>query len=577
MGKFPRVSAGSSTGAVAATSGTAPPAEGTIEETAEGPVEKRLHDVSQPMVDSREGEAPVESEDDPGPFSPEGLVPRRPSRRRSFSSPMVRSARFPSVEELRGTQDVEDLFEDGPGHPDEDVQPGSKESPLELSPGPEIPVPRRPSRPRSASPADVESAPFPSVEELRGTAVTPEVFEDERDRSTSKSPRFNVSGFGMGAPKFPSPVPEPGRLFASEERQVFPKMGLFATTQTAATDSAAPVDDDATVSPADMERMEGLENMDWATEILDGDISSPSFQAMGSGNHPTTSVPTANTIPGVSGSRPDSVPGLGAGSNPIAPHPAMKPGPRNAPDLSFSKTPQGGWLSGFPPILPPRTMPAAVPHRRLRRRMPAKAPQHTLQPLLPSEPGSNISSEFGRGRIPGWGRLPRFSRSYPPVASGGLGAETESVPPVEDIPDFCISDVSDVSDVQGAGGATDRPPSVSVPPFATAALVTNSQPVASVMPTDYFSQDLDIGNIPFGRGSTHLSSEAPCVAGPSTSKPQSIPSVDPLPDLRMGNVPDLKVFPNLPSIDPELTELNTVGVREVPCLGCLVLLINWTM
>lgn len=189
-----------------------------------------------------------------------------------------------------------------------------------------------------------------------------------------------------------------------------------------------------------------------------------------------------------------------------------------------------------------------------------------VQPSLSAAPGTNVSSEFGSGHIPGWGRLPRFTINHHPVASGGLGADPASVPPADEIPDFAISDLQD------GGGSSDDLPAAPVPPFSTAAPVTNPQSVPPVMPTDYFTQDLDIGNIQAGgeiTGFPPTASAPHATSGPLTANP--------LPDLRMGNVSGLKVLPNLPSVDPEVTTLNTVGVREVPCLGCLVLLINWTM
>lgn len=260
------------------------------------------------------GEVQARDENGSGPFSPEGNVPRRPSRRRSFSSPVVESAPFPSLEEMMGTQDAEDPFRDEWDIPDENIAPGSEESPLEISPGPEMPVPPPPSRQRSASPADIESAPFPSVEELRGTAVTPEIFIDERDRPASKSPRFDVSGFGAGLPpRSPSPIPAAGRLYAEERPAIsFPKMGIFGKKQPVVPETAASVDEDGTISPTDMERMDGLENMDWATEFLDADFSSPTFQSMGPEDLPT-GVTQADTIPGVSDSRPGSAPPFGVG------------------------------------------------------------------------------------------------------------------------------------------------------------------------------------------------------------------------------------------------------------------------
>lgn len=542
---------------MAATSGSDSPPEGA-EGTVESPVEEPLEDVLGPLADSWEADAPAEGGVDLGSFSPDGNVPQRPSRRRSFSSPVVESVPFPSVEEMMGTQDVDDLFGDGWGIPDENTAPGSEEAPLEISPGPEMPVPPRPSRQRSASPADIESAPFPSVEELRGTSVTPEIFVDERDRPQSKSPRFNVSGFGSGPPpRSPSPVPAPGRLYAEERPAMsFPKMGIFGTKQPVVPETAASVDEDGTISPTDMERMDGMENMDWATELLDADFLSPTFRSMGP-EDPPTGVTQADTVPGVSDSRPGSAPPLGVGSNPVA-----------APDLSLTNMPQGGWLSGFPPVIPPQNLPQAVPRRRLRETG-SEEPLvgRTVPPSLSSAPGTNVSSEFGSGQIPGWGRLPRFTINHNAVASGGLGADPAPVPPpVDDIPDFAISDLQD------GGGPTDDPPAAPVPPFSTAAPVTNPQSVPPVMPTEYFTQDLDPGNIAVGGGTTGF---PPAVSAPHAIRGPS--TANPLPNLRMGNVSDLGVRPNLPAVDPELTTLNTVGVREVPCLGCLVLLINWTM
>lgn len=466
---------------------------------------------------------------------------------------MVQSA--PRTSKKMGTQDAENLFGDEWNIPDENIPPGS-EAPFKGSPGPEMSVPPRPSRKRSALSADIESTPFPSVEELRGTSVTPEIFVDERDRPQSKSPRFDVSGFGLGHPRSPSPVPAPGRLYADERPTMsFPKMGIFGTKQPVVPGSAASVDEDGTVSPADMERMDGLENMDWATELLDTDFLSPTSQSMGPEDLPT-GVIQADTIPGVSDSCPGSAPPFGAGTSPVA-----------APDLSLSNMPQRGWLSGFPPVVPPQSLPQAVPRRRLRDVEPEEPlAGRTVQPSLSAAPGTNVSSEFGSGQIPGWGRLPRFTINHDPVVSGGSGADPASVPPVDEIPDFAISDLQD------GGGATDDPPAAPVPPFATTTPVTNPQSVPPVMPTGYFTQYLDISNIQVGAGTTGFppaSSALPATSGPSTANP--------LPDLRMGNVSDLKVLPNLPSVDPELTTLNTVGVREVPCLGCLVLLINWTM
>lgn len=560
------------------TTGPSTPEEGTVEEAVERPalksVEQRLHDALGQLVHgSGEGEAAAEGESYSGPFSPlDEPVPRRPSRRRSFSSPMVQSAPFPSVEELRGTQDAADVFGDERVRSAEGIAPGSSEARLGLSTGPEIPVPRRPSRPRSSSPAVIESAPFPSVEELRGTAKTPYIFVDERGRSPPGSPVGDVSGFGLGPRETPSPCHGPSRFFESVEPIAFPRMGRFPQTQSAASGTAAPVDRDQTISPENMETMDMAGDIDWATELMEGDFGSPSFLAMGSVDLPRTGIPSDNTILEESGSRPGVVPGPRVESVPtVAPHLTMKSGPRNAPDLSFANTPQGGWLAGYPPILPSQTMPQAVSRQRLPGPIPTGPPQsrYPVHPVLPSEPGANVSSEFGRGGIPGWGMRTGFPSDDSPVAAGGLGANPESVSPV-DIPDFCISDVPD------GEVATDDPPAAPVPPFATAAEGLNPQPVPPVGGSPNFS----INNVPNERMAAGFPTAAPApraAAGPSAANAQSMSLTNPFLDFRIGNMSDGRMFSNFPPTGPQLTALNTVGIREVPCLGCLVLLINWTM